>query len=172
MARQLWLLRHAEAEPHGAREDSQRRLTTRGQQQARAVGLALARLDVAFEGVLFSPKVRARETAELAAEGWQTSQRELLSVHAPLAAGFDGAQALDALAGLSADARLLLVGHEPDLSLVVGELTGGRVDLKKGGLAVVRLQGASGELAVLMRPAEIVLIAGSAVNQGAPVGGE
>jgi phosphohistidine phosphatase len=172
MARQLWLLRHAEAEPHGTREDSQRRLTSRGEQQARAAGLALARLGVEFEAVLFSPKVRARATAELAAESWQTSQRELLSMHAPLAAGFDGVQALDALAGLGADARLLLVGHEPDLSLVVGELTGGRVDLKKGGLAVVRLQGASGELAVLMRPVEIAMLAAAPVDLGAPAGGE
>ena len=172
MARQLWLLRHAEAEPHGTREDSQRRLTSRGEQQARAAGLALARLDVGFAGVLFSPKVRARETAELAAEGWRASQRELPSVHPPLAAGFDGVQALDTLAGFGAAARLLIVGHEPDLSLVVGELTGGRVDLKKGGLAVVRLQGASAELAVLMRPVELALIAGLAVDLRAPVGGE
>ena len=37
---------------------------------------------------------------------------------------------------------VLLVGHEPDFSRVVAELTGGRVDLKKGGLAVVRLENA------------------------------
>jgi phosphohistidine phosphatase len=49
---------------------------------------------------------------------------------------------------------------------VVGQLTGARIDLKKGGLAVVRLDGASGELVVLMRPRELALIAG-----GIPVGG-
>jgi phosphohistidine phosphatase len=43
---------------------------------------------------------------------------------------------------------------------VAGELTGGMVDLKKGGLAVVRLEGARGELVVLMRPRELALIAG------------
>jgi phosphohistidine phosphatase len=52
------------------------------------------------------------------------------------------------------------VGHEPDLSRVVAELTGGRVDLKKGGVAAVRLENASGELVVLMRPRELALIAG------------
>ena len=76
------------------------------------------------------------------------------------------AQALDALAGAGADGRLLLVGHEPDLSLTVGELTGGRIDLKKGGLAVVRLEGAArGELTVLMRPRELALIAGVPVDR-------
>jgi phosphohistidine phosphatase len=170
MARQLWLLRHAEAEPHGTRPDSDRRLTPRGEQQARAAGVAIQQLAVAFDEVLFSPKVRARATAELAAEGWSAQQRELLHEHQPLAGGFDVPRAIDALAGVPAqDGRLLLVGHEPDLSLTVGGLTGGRIDLKKGGLAVVRLEGGTprlgddgvvGELVLLMRPRELALIAG------------
>jgi phosphohistidine phosphatase len=174
MARQLWLLRHAEAEPHGTRLDAERRLTRRGESQARAAGIAIERLAVAFDAVLFSPKVRARATAELAAEGWSEQQRALLGEHPPLAGGFDAAQALAALAGVpDTDGRLLLVGHEPDLSLLAGELTGGRIDLKKGGLAVVRLEGGSprqggvvGELAVLMRPRELGLIAGVPVDRG------
>ncbi len=165
MARQLWVLRHAEAEPHGTRSDSQRRLTPRGEQQARAAGLALARLEASFESILFSPKTRARQTAELAAQAWEQDQRELLQEHAPLASGFDGADALRALSAIGADGRLLVVGHEPDLSRTIADLTGGRVDLKKGGLAVVRLEGVGGELAVLMRPRELALIA------GVPVGG-
>jgi len=166
MARQLWVLRHAEAEPHGTRADSQRRLTARGEQQARAAGIAIQRLAVAFDEVLFSPKVRARATAELAAEGWSERQRALLSEHAPLADGFDSEQARNALAGVPAqDGRLLIVGHEPDLSSVIAQLTGARVDLKKGGLAVVRLEGASGELAVLMRPRELALIAGAPIDR-------
>ena len=65
------------------------------------------------------------------------------------------------------DGRLLLVGHEPDLSNLARELTGGRIDLKKGGLAVVRLDGAaSGELAVLVRPRELALIAGVPARRG------
>jgi phosphohistidine phosphatase len=160
MARQLWLLRHAEAEPHGTRSDSQRRLTARGEDQARTAGSALSQLEPDFAAVLFSPKARARRTAELAAEQWPLRQRALLHEHEPLASGFDGEQALDALAGIGADGRLLLVGHEPDLSGVVADLTGGRIDLKKGGLAVVRLEGVGGELAVLLRPRELALIAG------------
>jgi phosphohistidine phosphatase len=164
MARQLWLLRHAEAEPHGTRADSERRLTERGERQARLAGAALARLGVAFEAVLFSPKIRARQTAELAAEQWEADERDLLQVHPPLAGGFGLSQARDALAGVAADGCLLLVGHEPDLSRVIGDLTGGRVDLKKGGLAVVRLEGAGGELAVVMRPRELALIADPALR--------
>jgi phosphohistidine phosphatase len=160
MARQLWLLRHAEAEPHGTRVDAERRLTPRGERQARAAGSALARLGPVFDSVLFSPKARARQTATLAAEGWSEQQRGQLRAHPPLAVGFEVRQALDALSEIPADGRLLLVGHEPDLSRLVGDLTGGAVDLKKGGLAVVRLEGVGGELAVLMRPRELALIAG------------
>jgi phosphohistidine phosphatase len=166
MARQLWLLRHADAEHHGTRQDAERRLTERGERQARAAGIALSRIGVKFEAILFSPKVRARQTAELAAEAWSPQQRKRLREHAPLASGFDAQQALEALEGVGAEGCLLLVGHEPDLSRVAGDLTGGRLDLKKGGVAAVRLDGSGGELVVLMRPRELVLIA------GAPAGGE
>jgi phosphohistidine phosphatase len=167
MARQIWLLRHAEAEPHGSREDSARRLTERGEGQARAAGRALLALGLSFDAVLYSPKARARETAEIALEEWEPQARGRAREHEPLAGGFDAAAALDALSPLSADARLLLVGHEPDLSGVVGGLTGGRVDLKKGGVAAVRMEGAGGELTVLLRPRELALIAGGGVVAGA-----
>ena len=89
-----------------------------------------------------------------------------MTEHRPLAGGFGVQDALEAVSPISADGRLLLVGHEPDLSRLVGELTGGRADVKKGGLAVLRLEGAGGELMVLMRPRELALIA------GVPPGGE
>jgi phosphohistidine phosphatase len=166
MARQLWLLRHGDAEPHGVRVDFDRRLTARGEQQARAAGIAIARLGASFDAVLFSPRVRARQTAEIAAEGIGEDACGVLSVHPPLAGGFGAAQALEAMDAVAGEQRVLMVGHEPDLSNVVADLTGGRVDLKKGGLAVVRLEGAGGELVVVMRPRELALIA------GVPSGGE
>jgi phosphohistidine phosphatase len=178
MARQLWLLRHAEAEPHGTRADAARRLTGRGRAQARAAGVAIERLRVDFDAVLFSPRVRARQTAELAAEAWSESQRALLTVHAPLGQDFDAIQALDALSAVPADGRLLLVGHEPDVSRVVGGLTGARADIKKGGLAIVRLDvsaadPAGGELVALLRPRELALIADPAIEVlSVPLGGE
>jgi phosphohistidine phosphatase len=160
MARQLWLLRHADAEPHGSRSDSERRLTERGERQARLAGLAIARMDLDFDEVLVSPKERAQRTAALAAEAWSEEQRERLRIHEPLAGGFEGSRAFEVLAGVPADGRLLLVGHEPDLSTVIGDTTGALVDLKKGGLAAVRLQSVGGELVILLRPRELALIAG------------
>jgi phosphohistidine phosphatase len=151
MAQQLWLLRHGDAEPHGARQDADRKLTGKGERQARVAGQALARLGLEFAAVFTSPRVRARDTARLAAEPLKTDPL----VHQPLSAGFDAAEARALLAGYGDGARVLVVGHEPDFSQTVFDLTGGRIDLKKGGIAAVRLDGSSGELFDLLRPKEL-----------------
>jgi phosphohistidine phosphatase len=162
MARQIWLLRHADAEPHGTRPDHERRLTPRGKRQAIAAGIALAGMRVKFDAVLVSPRVRAQQTAELAAAQWSDDARQLLQTYDPLDSGFDASAALAAFAQVGARNRLLLVGHEPDLSNVIGSLTGGAADLKKGGLAALALAGARAELILLLRPKELALIAGHA----------
>jgi phosphohistidine phosphatase len=165
MARQLWLLRHADAQPHGTRPDAERALTERGRRQADVAGVALARMEIAFGAILASPKARARETAEVALARMNSAQRELLELHPLLAGGVQAREALDLLDGLGGAGPSLLVGHEPDLSGIVGELTGARVDLKKGGLAVVRLGAGGAELVLLLRPAELALIADLALDE-------
>lgn len=156
MARQLWLLRHGEAETHGLRPDAERALTERGIEQARAAGQALARLGIAPELVFTSPKVRARDTALLACRALGIEPVE----HGPLAFGFDAGEALALVAaGEEGQGPVLVVGHEPDFSQVVCELTGARIDMKKGAVAGVRLEGARGELIVLLRPRELQAIA-------------
>jgi phosphohistidine phosphatase len=156
MAQQLWLLRHGEAEPHDARPDAERRLTDRGREQARVAGRALAALKIQVHLAFTSPKVRARDTAVLACEALGVEPID----HAALFAGFDVADALELLAAAGPDQRVLVVGHEPDFSQVVHDLTGARIDLKKGGIAAVRLDGTYGELIVLVRPRELERICG------------
>jgi phosphohistidine phosphatase len=151
MAPQLWLLRHGEAEPHDARPDADRRLTDRGREQSRVAGCALAALKVHVHLCFTSPKARARETAVLACEALRVEPID----HAALFAGFDVADALELMAAAGPDQRVLVVGHEPDFSQVVHDLTGGRVDLKKGGIAALRLDGTRGELIVVLRPREL-----------------
>ena len=158
MAQQLWLLRHGEAEPHDARPDAERRLTDRGREQARAAGCALAALKVHVHFAFTSPRVRARDTALLACEALGIEPID----HAALSAGFAVADALELVAAGGPDQRVLVVGHEPDFSQVVYDLTGGRIDLKKGAIAAVRLDGAHGELIALMRPRELERICASA----------
>jgi phosphohistidine phosphatase len=151
MAQQLWLLRHGEAEPHDTRPDPERRLTPRGERQAIAAGRALRALGVEFAAAFTSPRVRAAETARLACESLGINP----VVHEPLSGDFDADEARALMAGQDADARVLLVGHEPDFSNVVHDYSGGRIDLKKGGIAALRLDGTRAELIVLLRPREV-----------------
>jgi phosphohistidine phosphatase len=150
MATQLWLLRHGEAEPHDTRPDPERRLTDRGEDQSRSAGRALAALGVTFQALYTSPKVRCRETARIAGQALGCEPVE----HAPLADGFDAQEALE-LALAHTGGRILVVGHNPDFTQVVADLTGARVEFKKGGVAGIRLDGTRGELITLLRPREL-----------------
>jgi phosphohistidine phosphatase len=155
MAPQIWLLRHGEAVPHESKPDDERELTARGERQAVAAGAGLARLGVEFAACYTSPKVRARDTARLACEALnvQPEEAEVLSD------GFEAEDARSLLLGLEDDARVLVVGHEPSFSQVVHELTGARIDFKKGGVAAVRVERGGGELLVLLRPRELESLA-------------
>lgn len=155
MARQLWLLRHGEAVPHESKPDSDRELTARGERQSAAAGEALARLGIEFARCCTSPKVRARDTARLACEALDVEP----VAEARLASGFDVDDALELFAGLEEDARVLAVGHEPDFSQIVHDLSGGRVDFKKGGVAALRLERRRGTLVALLRPRELESLA-------------
>lgn len=156
MAQQLWFLRHGEAEPHHARADFDRRLTERGETQSRAAGRALAALEITFQLVLTSPRIRALDTARLACQSLGSD----FVVDAALSGDFAIAHALELAAAVGDDKRVLFVGHDPDFTQVMHDLTGARVDLKKGGVGGVRMQGSRrGELLVLLRPRELALIA-------------
>jgi phosphohistidine phosphatase len=151
VAQQLWLLRHGEAEPHDAAPDAERRLTQRGEDQSRAAGAALARLETTFHMVFTSPKVRALETARLACE--QLGCEPV--VHQPLAQDFDAQGALELVAMAGPDQRVMIVGHNPDFAQIVYDLTGARIELKKGGVAGIRVRPGGGELLALLRPREL-----------------
>jgi phosphohistidine phosphatase len=155
MAQQLWLLRHGEAVPHESKPDHERELTARGERQSAAAGLALARLGVEFDAIYTSPKVRARDTARLACEALNAEAEEA----EPLADGFDVDAALELMAAHDADARVLVVGHDPSFTQVVYDLTGGRVDFKKGAVAAIRIRGRDGELIAMLRPRELESLA-------------
>jgi phosphohistidine phosphatase len=155
VAQQLWLLRHGEAVPHESKPDAERELTARGERQSIAAGEGLARLGVEFEACHTSPKVRALETARLACRALNV-EPEVAEV---LSNGFAADDARELLLPHGPDARVLVVGHEPSFSQVVYDLTGGRLDFKKGGVAAVRLQPGGGELLVLLRPRELESLA-------------
>jgi phosphohistidine phosphatase len=143
----IYLLRHGEAEDAVDGDDAARQLTEKGERQALAAGTALRELGAQIDACLSSPKVRARETARIAAEVLGVAVEETEALRG---GRFDS---VDLTAGRG---DVLLVGHEPDFSEEVGRLTGANVALKKGGIAVVD----GSTLVALWRPKELKRIAG------------
>ncbi|HET8756944.1 MAG TPA: histidine phosphatase family protein [Solirubrobacteraceae bacterium] len=157
MAPQLWLLRHGEAVPHESKPDADRELTARGERQAVAAGEGLARLGVEFSACYTSPKIRARDTARLACRALNIEPAEVEA----LANGFSRDDALELAYAHGDEGRVLVVGHNPSFEQVVHDLTGGRIDFKKGGVAAVEVARGSGQLLLLLRPRELESLARS-----------
>jgi phosphohistidine phosphatase len=143
----IYLLRHGDAE-EGNGDDDARRLTAKGERQARSAGHALAAMDVRIDACLTSPKVRAADTASMACEA--------LSLEPETATELRGGP-FDSLALTAGRGDVLLVGHEPDFSNEIARLTGGKVKLRKGGLAIVD----GSTLQALLRPRDLAAVAAS-----------
>jgi phosphohistidine phosphatase len=142
----IYFLRHGDAE-HETGNDADRRLTEKGERQAEAAGRALAELKAEVDVCLSSPKVRAEQTARLACEHLDVA----VEITDELRGGpFDPRQIA------AGRGNVLLVGHEPDFSNAIADLTGGRVKLRKGGVACVE----DDLLHDLLRPKELRHIAG------------
>ena len=62
----LWVLRHGEAEPYGARPDPERALTAHGREEARRMSAAL--IGQPLSAIYASPYLRAQQTAQLVRE--------------------------------------------------------------------------------------------------------
>jgi phosphohistidine phosphatase len=142
----IWLLRHGDAESD-AGDDASRRLTAQGTRQAEAAGQALAALGVEIDACLVSPKLRGRQTAEVACKS--------LGIKAELTDELRGGD-FDFRALAAGRGEVLLVGHEPDLSRAIQATTGARVKLKKGGVAAIE----DGVLVALLQPDQLQRIAG------------
>ncbi len=116
----LFVLRHAEAHA-SASSDSARQLTDKGRAQAEKVGGFMAAHSFRPGLMLHSPYLRTVQTAEIVA-------RALDCTSVPERFLASGMRVSDALGHLRPFVRhagpILIVGHEPDLGLLMGTLTG------------------------------------------------
>jgi phosphohistidine phosphatase len=122
------IMRHGPAEDYSVSgRDHDRALTPSGRQRVREVAEALAAAGEAPRVLLASPLVRARETAEEVGAALRRALRlpgELpLVVRSELSPGRDQRGLVGELFAAGSD-NALLVGHEPDLSELVAELSG------------------------------------------------
>lgn len=132
---EIYFFRHGEAEPAAPDgSDESRRLTDRGKQDVRTVGVRLQAAGVKPEAILTSPLVRARQTGEILQQvfGVKAAHDDRLRSGATLGS-------VQTLLSDCSQERVMLVGHEPDLSTIVGQLTGGRVKLSTSAAALVNV---------------------------------
>ena len=150
----LILLRHGKAEDYNPGGDNARELLERGREQSRRAGKLLKQAGHLPEIVLTSPLVRARQTAD---EFSQASGVPGAVIQGWLACGMAPETALSEIAGFREFKRVAIVGHEPDLSQLIQFLLGttsGRINMKKGAIACVRINPPSrvGTLLYLIPP--------------------
>lgn len=156
----LFVLRHGEA---GARVDApegdaERNLTPEGRREMADVAKFVESLGVKFDVLATSPLKRSIETAEIVARKLRSLNK--LEEWDELRPTGDTAGLYKRLSRLRSTQQVLVVGHEPYLSTMIGEIVAGRASvnliLKKGGLAKVRINTfkptVSGELRWLFTP--------------------
>ncbi|HEY7131171.1 MAG TPA: histidine phosphatase family protein [Candidatus Limnocylindrales bacterium] len=137
---QLHLLRHADAGDPEAwdGDDADRPLSSKGEAQAERLATFLHGVRFGTDALICSPKVRARRTAEIVADGIGAQVR----VDDRLAGGFAAATVDQILADAGSPGRAVLVGHDPDFSELLATLAGAReMTMKKGAFARVDVRG-------------------------------
>jgi phosphohistidine phosphatase len=138
---QLYFLRHGEADwPNWNKPDDERPLTDFGKKEVRQVAKFLDRLKVKPDLIVTSPLPRAWQTAKIAAEQLKVKLREDES----LGPGF-GLSDLRTVFKRHRSKVLMLVGHEPDFTSLISELTGALVKLSKAGVALLDIDPESEE---------------------------
>ena len=145
----LYIVRHAIANPHGTPgvKDDDRALTNEGIEKMRESAAGLRDLDYVPEAILSSPLRRARQTAELLLEAFGKGIE--LKIIPALAPSGSRQELYREIALYDKKLKsLMLVGHQPSLGEVAGEIVWGSpdcyVELKKGGTCAIDLESVRG----------------------------
>jgi phosphohistidine phosphatase len=158
---EVYLLRHGiaqERDPKKYPDDRLRPLTTEGMERMREIVRGMLKIGVEFDAVFDSGYTRARQTTEAVTDAYRIDSADIQATSA-LEPERSPAELLALLEANKSAKRVLIVGHEPHLSLSVAFLTGGRdgdaFDFKKGALARIDMQSlkkATGTLVWLLPP--------------------
>ena len=142
-------------------KDAERSLTVAGRREMEEIATSMLSQGMRFDRVLASPIKRAYETAAIVSKTFKTPS--LLEQWNELRPEASRPDLYRKLSRLKQDSEVLLVGHEPYLGTLIGEMVSGNgnshISLKKGGLAKIRVTSfvpkASGELRWLLTPKQI-----------------
>ena len=162
---ELYDLRHAIAlscAEAGVHHDSERPLSAEGADKMKRIATAFKTLGLEIDLILTSPYIRARDTAQIANDTLKTK----LEFCEALASGRDMKGVLEELkTHFRAAQRIMIVGHEPDLSQLIAKITSLgrlRLEMKKAGLAKIQITEThpelKGDLEFLLTPRVMLAI--------------
>ena len=139
----LYIVRHGIAFPHGSPgfEENDRPLTDEGIEKMKRAAKGLRALEVVPDLILSSPLPRARQTAEIVIA--QMSGKAKLELTENLSPAGNRRDLYAELRGSKELGSVMLVGHQPSLGEIAGEIAWGSADhyveLKKGGACCLDL---------------------------------
>src|SRR5262245_20785379 len=141
---QLFILRHGEAGKRiqAGSKDSERALTVSGEDEVKEITQAFVEIGIELDFIATSPLKRAKQTADIVAkelklkkssyEEWDELKPEGKKL-----------ELYKRLSQFKAESSVLIVGHEPYLSSLIGEVTfgndSGSIMLRKAGLAKLNI---------------------------------
>lgn len=136
----LYVVRHAEAVEGGdTLQDQWRFLTEEGRSAAKKMSSSIAKYGPKARLTITSPLTRAVQTAEIMAE--KACRKNVVVASELLLPGADTGNLVAHLKGCRDARRVMLVGHEPQLGLLVAKLLGcnDEISLKKGACVTLKL---------------------------------
>ena len=155
----LFILRHGKAEKSSdGTADAARALTRDGKKEVKKVARWMKKNKFRFEAIATSPLKRSRGTAKIIAKG--LGQKDRLVVWDELAPGGDHDSVCYHVSGYGEHASVLVIGHEPGLSLLISKITDDTSNsspvIAKAGLAKIQnysyTKRPSGDLQWLLTP--------------------
>jgi phosphohistidine phosphatase len=137
----VYIMRHGKAGRQApGKDDSSRALTGKGKDEIEEIAKWLISREISFDIIATSPLVRAMETGTIIAAG--PGQGRNPEIWPSLSIGGDPMTICEDIAAKEETSSLLLVGHEPTISSLIGLLICGGSNagilMAKGGLARVR----------------------------------
>jgi len=162
----LYLICHANpTEQDENIEDNQRTLTEKGRKKLGQIARSLEKLDLKFDVIFTSPYLYARQTANVVAEALDIKKKCVVDSDnlTPLGSAEKLVEEINTRESL---ANLLIVGHAPFLSQLIGMLLAGDaslgIDIKKAGLCKLSLDqltyGRCSRLGWLLTPGQLTAI--------------
>ena len=142
-------------------KEFERPLTQLGRKEIEEIAESLKDWDLKFDRIITSPLKRSKETASIVAKILKIQDR--LEDYDELKPEGSRSELYKRLSKIKQQSSILVVGHEPYLSMMIGEIVAGNpnshINLKKGGIAKIRIRTfspkVSGELRWLLTPRQV-----------------